>query len=101
MDFLKEYVFYNPNVKDSYEIFVKSSSECSYKYIHSYKPLDLIYSIRILDIKRKKTKNRVIKDIPIGIMSFLWKMEQKDISIDEISIKWIVEKKEKNINYLK
>ena len=29
MEFVKEYVFYNKNIKDVDEIFVKASSDCS------------------------------------------------------------------------
>ena len=71
MNFVKEYVFYNINVGDIDEIIGKSSSECSSKDIHSYKPLDLIYNIKILDMKKNKTKNKVLKDISIGVMSFI------------------------------
>ena len=56
MDFVKKYVFYNPNVKDIDEVFSESSSECSYKYIRSYNPLDLIYNKKILDVKKENKK---------------------------------------------
>ena len=69
---------YNPNIEDIDEITSKASSDCSYKYIHSYKPLRLIYNIRFVDMKENKTKNKVLKGIPIGMMSFLWKMKQKE-----------------------
>ena len=43
MEFVKEYVFYNPNIEDIDKIVDKASSDCSYKYIHSYNSLRLIY----------------------------------------------------------
>ena len=52
MDFVKEYVFYNPNVEDIDEVIGKSSFECSYKYFNSYKPLDLRCNIKILDTRK-------------------------------------------------
>ena len=36
MVFVKEYVFYNINIKDVDEVIVKASSDCSDRYIHSY-----------------------------------------------------------------
>ena len=54
MELVKEYVFYNPNIEDIDEIFDKASSDCSYKYIHSYKPLPLMYNIKIVEMKEKK-----------------------------------------------
>ena len=53
MNFVKEYVFYNPNIIDIDEIIDKSCSDCSNKGIYSYKPLDLKYSMKILDKKKK------------------------------------------------
>ena len=38
MKFVKEYVFYNINIEDVDEIIVKACSDCSNRYIHSYKP---------------------------------------------------------------
>ena len=35
MEFVKEYVFYNINIKDVDEIIDKTSSNCSDRYIHS------------------------------------------------------------------
>ena len=51
MEFAKEYVFCNPNIEDIDEIIDKACSDCSYKYIHSYKPLRLIYNIKTVDMK--------------------------------------------------
>ena len=56
MEFVKEYVFYNKNVEDIDKIFGKSSSECSYRYFPSYKPLDLIYNIKIFGYGKKNKK---------------------------------------------
>ena len=70
-------MFYNPNNEGIDEIIGKASSDCSYRYMYSYEPLRLIYNIKIIDLKKKKTKNKVIKDIPIGMMSFIRKMKQK------------------------
>ena len=42
MKFVKEYVFYNPNIEDIDEISDKACSDCSHHYIHSYKRLRLI-----------------------------------------------------------
>ena len=36
MDFVKECVFYNPDIENIDEIISRSSSECSYRYTHSY-----------------------------------------------------------------
>ena len=58
MNFVEEFVFYKPNLKDIDEIIGKSSFECSYRYIHSYKPLDLKNSVKILDMEKNKTKNK-------------------------------------------
>ena len=37
MNIAEEYVFYIPNIENNDEIFDKASSDCSYKYFHSYK----------------------------------------------------------------
>ena len=50
--------------------------------------------MKILDISKNKTKNKVLKDIPIGVMSFIWKKEQKDISIVDMPIRWSVKHEE-------
>ena len=56
MKIVKEYVFFNPDNEDIDEIIDKASSDCSYRYTHSYKPLDLIYKIKKLDMKKIKPK---------------------------------------------
>ena len=61
MDFVKEYVFNNINVEDIDEIIGKSSSERSYRYIHSYKPLRLIFNVKIIDEEDNKTKTKYLK----------------------------------------
>ena len=60
MEFVKEYVFYNINIEDVDEIIVKASSDCSYRYFHSYS-LRLIFNVKIIDVEDNKTKNKVIK----------------------------------------
>ena len=59
MEFVKEYVFYNINIEDVDEIIVKVCSDCSYRYIHSYKPLRLIFNVEVIDKEDNKTKNKV------------------------------------------
>ena len=81
MEFVREYVFSNPNIEDIDEIIDKAGSDCSYKIVHSFKPLRLLYNLKFLVMKKIKTKNKVLKDISIAKMSFIWRMKQKDISI--------------------
>ena len=66
MEFLKEYVFYNINIKDLDEIIVKASSDCCDRYIYSYGPLRQIFNVKIIDEGDNKTKNKVFKYISIG-----------------------------------
>ena len=61
LEFVKEYVFYNPNNEDIDEINGKPNSDCSFRYTYSYKPIRPIYNIEIVDMKEKKTKNKVKK----------------------------------------
>ena len=58
MKFVKEYVFYNRNIEDVDEIFVKASSDCSYRYIHSYK-FRLIFNVKIIEKEDNKTKKSI------------------------------------------
>ena len=55
MEFVKEYVFYNINIKDIDEIIFKACSDCSSRYIHSYS-LRLIFNVKIIDKEGNKTK---------------------------------------------
>ena len=72
MEFVKEYVFYNINIKDIDEFIVKTSSDCSDRYIHSYS-LRQIFNVKIIDMEANKTKNKVFKymlSFKIGITIF-------------------------------
>ena len=78
MEFLKEYVFYNINLGDVDEIIVKICSECSYSYIHSFKPLRLIFNVRIIGKEDNKTKNKVFRYTSIGKFLLLCRKKKKD-----------------------
>ena len=56
MNFVIEYVFYNTNIEGVDEIIVKASSDCSYRIIHPYGPLCLIFNVKIIDERDKKNK---------------------------------------------
>ena len=57
MKFVKEYVFYNINNEDVDEIIVKTSSDCSYRYFHSYS-FRLINNVKLIDERDNKTKKK-------------------------------------------
>ena len=76
MEFVKEYVFYNINIKDVDEIIVKASSDCSDRYIHSYSSC-LIFNVKIIDEKDNKTRDKVFEYTSIGRFLFLCRMRKK------------------------
>ena len=84
MDFVKEYVFYNINIKDIDEFIVKTSSDCSNRYIHSYS-LRLIFNVKIIDMENIKTKNKVIKYTSGGSILFLCRMRKKRFKVTKIN----------------
>ena len=91
MEFVKEYVFYNMNIEDVDEMIVKASSDCSYRYIHSYGPLRLIFNVKIIDERDKKTKNKVFKNTSIGRILFLCRLRKKGykvIKINKITLRY-------------
>ena len=53
LEFVRKCVFYNPNIEDFDELTDKAISDCSHMYNHWYKPLRLIYNIKIVDMKKK------------------------------------------------
>ena len=80
MEFVKEYVFYNINIKDVDEIIVKASSECSDRYIHSYS-LRLIFNVKIIDMEDDKTKNKVFKYTSGGMILILCRMRKRGYKV--------------------
>ena len=98
MEFVKEFVFYNINIEDVDEIIVKASSDCSYSYIHSYKPLRLIFNVKIIDEEDNKTENEVFKYKSIMRILFLTRMRKKGYKIKKI--KKLTLRYCGNINYL-
>ena len=86
MEFVKEYVFHNINMEDVDEIVVKASSDCSYRYIHSYGLLRLIFNVKIIDERDNKTKNRVFKYTSIGRILFLCRMRKQGYKVMKINI---------------
>ena len=90
MEFVKEYVFYNINIKDNDEIIVKASSDCSDRYIHS-NSLRLIFNVKIVDMEDIKTKNKVFDYTSGGSILFLCRMIKKGYKvrkINEISLRY-------------
>ena len=77
MEFMKEYVFYNINIKVVDEIIVEASSDCSDRYIQSYSSCQTIYNVKILDEKDNKTKNKIFKYTSTGMLLFLCRMRKK------------------------
>ena len=77
MEFISEFVFYNPNVEGLDKMLDEASSDYSYRYL-SYKLLRPRFNMKIVDMEKNKTKNKVLKYISIGDMSFRWKMRQKE-----------------------
>ena len=84
MEFVKEYVFYNINIKDIDEFIVEISSDCSDRYIHSYS-LRLIFNVKIIDMEDNKTKNKVFKYTSVGSILFLCKMRKKGYKVIKIN----------------
>ena len=70
MEFVKEYVFYNLNIKVVDEIIVKASSDCSDRFTHSYSSC-LIFDVKIIDEKDDKTKDKVFEYKAFGSILFL------------------------------
>ena len=87
MEFVKQYVFYNPNIEGIDEINDKASSDCSNKHIHSYKPLRLVYNIKTVDMKENKTEKYSIKRYTNWRDVVNMGKEKRDISIGEIKQK--------------
>ena len=85
MEFVKQYVFYNINIEDVDEIIRKSNSECSYKHIHSYKPLRLIFNVKIIDEEDNKTKIKVFKYTSFGWFLFLRRMRKNGFKVKKIN----------------
>ena len=81
MEFVKEYVFHNINIEDVDEIIVKASSDCSYRYIQSYKPLRLIFNVKIIDERGNKTENKVFKYTSIERILFSCRMRKKGYKV--------------------
>ena len=84
MEFVKEYVFYDMNMKDIDEFIIEISSDCSNRYIHSYS-LRLIFNVKIIDMKDKKTKNKVFKYTSSGSILFLCRMRKKGYKVVKIN----------------
>ena len=83
--------FYNIIIEDVDEIFVKASSYCSYRYIHSYGPLGLVFKVKIIDEKDNKTNDKVFKYTSIGRILFLRRMRKKGyklIKIDKLTLRF-------------
>ena len=81
MKIKKEYVFYKTNIEDFDEIIVKASSDCSYRYIHSFGFLHLIFNVKIIGERNKKTKNEVFKFTSIVKILFLCRMRKKGYKV--------------------
>ena len=84
MDFVKEYVSHNINIKDVDEIIVKASSDCSDRYIHSYSSC-LIFNVKIIDKKDIKTKDKIFEYTSIGRFLFLCGMRKKGYEVIKIN----------------
>ena len=80
MEFVKEYVYYNINIKDVDEIIFKASSDSSDRYIHSYNSC-LIFNVKIIDEKDNKTKDKVFKQTSTGMFLFLCRMREKGYKV--------------------
>ena len=84
MEFVKEYVFSNINIKDNDEIIVKAGSDCSDRYIHSYR-LRLIFNVKIIDERDNKTKKKVYKYTSFGSILFLCRRRKKVYKVIKIN----------------
>ena len=78
MEFVKEYFFYNINIGDVDEIFVKASSDCSNRYIHSYS-FRLIFNVKIIDERDNKMKKKYLYIHQVGVSYFCVEWEKKGI----------------------
>ena len=90
MELLKEYVFYNINIKDVDEIIVKASSDCFDRYIHLYS-FRLKFNVKIIDERDNKTKNKVFKYTSFGSNLFLCrmrKMRYEVIKINKLTLRY-------------
>ena len=101
MEFVKEYVFDNINIKDVDEIIVKASSDCSDRYIHSYS-FRLIFNVKIIDERDNKTKTKVFKYTSFGSILFLCrmrKMRYEVIKINKLTLRYCGNFDDLNICY--
>ena len=101
MVFVKEYVYYNINIKDVDEIIVKASSDCSDRYIHSYSS-GLIFNVKIIDEKDNKTKDKIFKHTSTGMFLFLCRMKEKGykvIKMNKLTLRYYGKIDDLNICY--
>ena len=101
MEFVKEYVFHNINIKDVDQIIDKASSDCSNRHIHSYNSC-LIYNVKIIDEKDNKTKDKVFEYTLIGRFLFLCRMREmgyKVIKINKLTLRYCGNIDDLNICY--
>ena len=84
MEFVKEYVFFNINIKDIDGFIFETSSDCSNKYIHSYS-LRLIFNVKIIDKEDNKTKKKVFKYTSGGSILFPCRMIKKGYKVIKIN----------------
>ena len=84
MEFVKEYVFCNINIKDIDEFIVKTSSDRSDRYFHSYS-LRLIFNVKTIDMEDNKTKNKLFKYPSGGSILFLCRMTKKGYKVIKIN----------------
>ena len=101
MEFVKEYVFYNINIKYIDELIVETSSDCSDRFIHSYS-LRQIFNVKIIDMENNKTKNKVFKYPLGGSILFLCRMRKKGnkvIKINKLTLRYCGNIDDLNICY--
>ena len=101
MVFVKEYVFYNINIKDVDGIIVKASSDCSDRYIHSYSSC-LIFNVKNIDEIDNKTKDKVFEYTSTGSFLFLCgmiKMGYKVIKTNKLILRYYGNFDDLNICY--
>ena len=101
MEFVKEYFSYNINIGDIDEIIDKTSSDCSYRYIHSYS-FCLIFNVKIIDERDNKKKNKVFKFASGGSFLFLCRMGKKGykvIKINKLKLRYCGNVDDSNICY--
>ena len=101
MEFLLEFVFCIINIENVDEIIVKASSDCSYRYIHSYS-LRLIFNVKIIDERDTKSENKTFKYTPGGRIFFLCRMGKKGykvIKINKLTLQYYGDIDDLNICY--